>query len=155
MDVSIQSVVSLMETMMGNVRFKARGLPLKSRTYLSFSFYGYPDAAFFLYHAPALCHFSNLPKSNLLRQPKSSAEHALLGRHISNIMDLHLGHVRRESVSHLPRQLLANFLLLLDVVLALGAETVHMHHGHLAIGKQRLDLVDAYAGHVCVQSHEA
>lgn len=101
------------------------------------------------------CSPSDLPKSHLLRQPKGSTEHALLRRYIPYIVDVYLLHIRRDGVSHLPRQLLANFFLLLDVIVALGAEAVYMQHGHLPAFKKLLDLVNGHAGHVSVQPDKA
>jgi len=85
---------------------------------------------------------SYLPKSNLLRQPKTSTEHPLLRRHISDIIHVHILHIGGDHGTQLPANLFANALDLLDVIIALGREAVYMDHGKLLRSVRREEFFD-------------
>jgi hypothetical protein len=98
-----------------------------------------------------------LPERHFLRQPKARAKHALLGRYIAHIMDIDIGCFWRHLALQLSRYLGAYLFRLGDVVVALGAEAVHVDHGELLLRVWREELLglgDGQAGDVGVQADE-
>ena len=86
--------------------------------------------------------YSYLPKSNLLRQPKTSTEHPLLRRHISHIIHVHILHIGCDHGTQLPTNLFADALDLLHIIIALGREAVYMDHGKLLRRVWREEFLD-------------
>ena len=80
-------------------------------------------------------------KSDVRRQTETSAEHAFLGTHVTNVPYMEIWRLQRERVSELLRNLFAYLHCLPFVVITFSREAVNMYHWQFAIRVGRKDLL--------------